>query len=213
MAAPLTPVGIANRALAKIGAGAIQSFDQTLPPGPQVALVYDVLMGELLAKFPWSFTLAPALALAQVAPDQTDGATYDNEGWQYCYALPANLLQPPDAYLTNPRRADWPMRDFDVQGQLLYCDEPAVWARCRFYPDESIWPPYFVAAAVHCLAAELIMPISGNAGQRDKLLAEAFGTPEDMRRGGMIYQAALIDSQNDGEPVLRANPLIDARYA
>jgi|GEM_PF-2152717 len=212
MSAPLNAIGIANRALALFGAGAIQSFDQTLPPGPAVALRYDDVIGGLLSEVPWSFTME-TVPLAQVSPDQTDGLTQNMEGWRYAHALPANLLELPSAYLDSRRMAEWPVRRFAVQSGVVYSDEPTLYAVCRVRADESVWPPYFVTAAVACLAAELIMAVSGDAGWRDRLQAEAWGTPEQGRQGGKLGQAKTIDARNRGTQVMRANPLIDARYA
>lgn len=206
----LTPVAVANMALAKIGAAPIQSFDQSLPPGPAVALLYQEVIGGLLSEVPWSFT-RQMLALTPLAETSPDGSQFLLEGYQYAYQAPPNLLANPVLYLADPRMADRPYKDIQVIGQAIYANRSPLWALCQARADESVWPPYFVTAAVACLAAELVMPISGNSGLLAAKQEEAWGTPEEKRLGGKLGQAKLADSRSQGSRVLSGNPMIDCR--
>ncbi|MGJ0393037.1 MAG: hypothetical protein ACR650_09805 [Methylocystis sp.] len=211
MAAPLTKIGLANRALARFGAGAIQSFDQSIAPGPAVALLYDTVVDGLLAEYPWSFTEQTVSLQPIVEAPRADGFLI--EGWRNAYALPANLLALPERYQRAPVREYAPVTRFEVQNQTVYCDEDALWAVCRMRVDEAQWPPYFVRAAVACLAAELVMSISGNSGQRDALAAEAWGTPEQQRSGGFLGMAKTMDARGAGVRSLPRDPLTLARMS
>lgn len=209
---PLNPVDIANQALASFGGAAnrLQSFDDSTAAGSAVALAYSRVIDGLLSEYPWSF-------VRQTVPLQRVDAVVDSSGfiasgWRYAYVLPSDLLCPPRRYLDAPQRHDYPLRVFDVQGNLVYCDASAVWAVVDRRVDPAFWPPYFVSAAVAVLAAELVMPISGNSGQVEALKAEAWGTPQEDRKGGKLGAAMRVDARNSGTLSIRANPLIDARH-
>lgn len=207
MPAPLTNVAIANRALAKFGAGAITTMTDTTPPGPTVALVYETTILGLLSAYPWSFAKKP-VALVRLADEQPDSAGFLMNGWRYAYQLPVDRLAPPDKYLRDPRFENAPVARFSVGDDRVYCDEEKLWAVGRFRPDESVWPAYFIAAAVACLAAELIMPVSGNASQAESLKAEAYGTPSENRRGGALGLAMHSDARNAGGQTLGVANLV-----
>lgn len=210
MAAPLTNVAIVNRALAKFGAGAVQTMSDPTARGAAVALVYEETILGLLSEHPWNFCKLTQ-RLTQVVDETPDDSGYLMAGWRFAYALPANRLAPPDKYLRDPRRQDWPVNEFETQADLVYCNEQALYAVGRFRPDEAVWPPYFVTAAVQCLAAELIMPISGNAGLLENLQVQAWGTPAENRRGGKLGQAKLADARVGGNAKLPPDPLTAAR--
>ena len=210
MAAPLTSVGLVNRALAKFGAGAVETMIDTTKRGQAVQLVYEETILGLLSEYPWSFTKLTQ-QLAQVATETPDSSGYLMEGWRFAYGMPSNLLAAPDKYLKDPRRQDWPVNEFEVQNQTIYCNEQTLYAVGRFRPDESVWPPYFVSAAVACLAAELVMPVSGNSGLLENLQMQAWGTPVEFRRGGKLGLAKLADARTIGNSKLPPDPLAAAR--
>lgn len=215
-------VAIVNQALAKLGSLPIQSLDDTTPAGQAVKLAYWEVTNGLLTEVPWSFTLM-MVALTATGEVSPDADPYLAEGYRNSYALPAiasamrpdlamPLLAPPIAYFGDPRRADWPERDVLVLNKTIYANRSPLWARVQARPDESEWPPYFVTAAVACLAAELVMPISGNSGLLQSKQEEAWGTPEENRSGGKLGLAKRIDARAHGSKKIRQNPLIDCRY-
>jgi hypothetical protein len=209
--APLTNVAIVNRALAKFGAGAVQTMADNTDRGRAVSLVYEETVLGLLSEYPWTFTKLTQ-QLQQVTIETADASGYLMEGWRYSFGMPANLLASPEKYLRDPRRQDWPVTSFEVQAGVIFCNEPTLYAVARFRPDESVWPPYFVTAVVACLAAELVMPISGNSGLLENLQLQAWGTPGEFRRGGKLGLAKLTDARNRGNSKLPPDPLTQARY-
>jgi hypothetical protein len=300
--AVLNAISLANRALARFGGGALQSFDQSLPPGPSVNLVFWSTINGLLAEHPWNFTKltvplkkvygpagggealyfynspdysasgfslanpppgAPPAAppsppypfLGGDIPPQAQGSAlppgaclhlpplfgappptpnlqppppplplpavdcepvagpvsgYPPTGWRFGYALPPQRFDVVK-FLTSPNFADAPVTRYEVQGDTLWCDDPVVWAVARFPVDVPAWPAYFAIAAEWCLAAELIMPISGNAGLLENMQARAWGTPEQDRSGGYLGIAKRRDAIAGGVKVLPPDPLSLAR--
>lgn len=207
MPAPLTNVAIANRALARFGGGVITTMLDTAPPGPAIALQYETTIDELLGGYDWTFC-KDVVALVPIA--ETAGADgMLAAGWRYAHALPAQRLKLPSKYLANPRFEHNPVTRFSAHHDRVYSNEPALWAVAQFRADESVWPAYFVAAAVACLAADIVMTVSGNASVREQLTGEAYGTPSEQRRGGMLRQAQIIDAQNSGTKSLRIDAYMD----
>ncbi len=195
---PLTRVKLANRALASIGAGVLTTLDQAMPPGPAVALVYDTAIDGLLAEYPWTFT-KQTVQLTPSAQETPDASGFLMAGWRYAYVPPSDLLQPPEKYLTDPRLEGGFITRFAVQNNLVYCDAQSLYAVCRVRADEDVWPPYFVAAAVAVLAAEIAPAITGAAEALiGRLQANAWGTPDQQRCGGKLGAAKTIDAQNSG---------------
>lgn len=212
MGAPLNRIALANRALAKFGAGAIQTFDQSLSPGPAVNLVYESVILGLFAEYPWNFSKLTQ-KLNQVASETPDASGLLMSGWRYAYQLPANRLEMPEKYLRDPRSFREPVTLFEVQNDLVYCDEQTLYAVGRFRVDEANWPAYFAIAAEWCLAAELVMPVSGTAGILQTIQARAWGTPQENRKGGFLGMAKQADARNGGNKALPSDPLTLARLA
>ena len=212
MALSENDVAICNQALASFGARPIQTFDDTTPAGSTCRLKYQEVIDGLLSEHPWSFT-RQIVQLQELAEDAPDLSGFLASGWRHAYALPPDLLAAPSAYLRDPSLADFPERRFQVMGQSVYLDVTPVWAVCRVRVDPAFWPPYFTSAAVACLSAELVMPISGNAGFLAAKQQEAWGSPSEGRRGGKLGVARSADARDAGNRVLMANPLVDARRA
>jgi len=207
-----TQVRIANMALAKFGAIPIQSFDEASPAGSAVSLLYSEVVRGIFAEYPWNFAkLTVPLQLGAATP-LSDGML--PAGWQFAYQLPPNLIGMPSRIIANNRYPDGPELRFEIQGDVVYSNQPALWAIGVYYVDEASWPAHFVSAVVACLAAELCMAISGAANNvLPGLELKAWGRPEDGRMGGKLGQAKLIDSRAQPSRVLGRNPLIDVRTA
>jgi hypothetical protein len=206
--APLTNVAIVNRALARFGGGVVATMEDATPPGPAVALQYQTTIDELLGGYDWTFC-KETVALNRLADEApgTDGRLA--AGWLYAHALPAQRLKLPSKYLRNPRFENDPVTRISVHADRVYSDEKDLWAVVQLRADESVWPAYFTATAVACLAADLIMAISGNASLRDQLTVEAYGTPSEQRRGGMVQRAQSIDAANSGTKSIGIDAFMD----
>lgn len=204
-------VDIANKALMLFGSAPVQNFDDATRVGRVVkGRYYDVIDG-LLSEYPWSFTKQTMALAALSEPLQPDARLVS--GWRYVYQLPAEALAPPEAYIADPRFPQNRLKSFAVMGDSVYCDRDAVWAIVCVRVEPSAWPPYFTMAAIACLAAEFVMPISGNAGLRTSLQEEAWGTPEERRMGGKLGAAKASDARNSGpRSLVWRDPLTDARW-
>jgi hypothetical protein len=207
MPAPWTDIRFANAALAKFGGGAIATMADVAPPGPKVRLIYQVVADELFS-YPWTFCkiTTPLERVVDEAPG-SDGMLM--AGWRYAHALPVDRLAPPVKYLRDPRFEDCPVQRFAVQNELVYSDDEKLWAVVLVRPDESVWPPYFRTAFIGCLAANLVMPVSGNSGMFDKLDLIAYGSPSENRKGGLVGRAMQADAFNAGSQKINVDGLVE----
>lgn len=204
-----TPVSIANLALASMGSTPIQSFDDATPAGSNCKMFYPLVMRGLFAEYPWAFARDTRPLNSLNMTELPDGAL--PSGWRYAYALPADMIGPPEKFLANRRLPDRPETHFEVQNQIVYSDQSALWVVAMFYVDEASWPDYFVTAAVACLTAEIYPFITGNGPRLPNLQQTAWGLPSDNRRGGKLGVAMRADARNNPSRILSRNPLIDVR--
>lgn len=168
-------VQICNMALSHIGSEARVS--SISPPDGSVeaghcATFYDQARTEMLEPGNWAFALKRQL-LAQV--------TNTSNAWAYAYTKPADcqralrILRPSVAVtvftqdrIAYPHTDDRDSAPFDVEGEVLYSNEPdAVLVYTRDVTDTTKFPASFVSALSYLLAAYVAGPIvKGNEGVR-----------------------------------------------
>jgi len=168
-------VQICNMALSHIGSEARVS--SISPPDGSVeaghcATFYDQARTEMLEPGNWAFALKRQL-LAQV--------TNTSNAWAYAYTKPADcqralrILRPSVAVtvftqdrIAYPHTDDRDSAPFDVEGEVLYSNEPdAVLVYVQDVTDTTKFPASFVSALSYLLAAYVAGPIiKGNEGVR-----------------------------------------------
>jgi hypothetical protein len=136
------------------------------------ATFYDQARTEMLEPGNWAFALKRQL-LAQV--------TNTSNAWAYAYTKPADcqralrILRPSVAVtvftqdrIAYPHTDDRDSAPFDVEGEVLYTNEPdAVLVYTRDVTDTTKFPASFVSALSYLLAAYVAGPIvKGNEGVR-----------------------------------------------
>jgi hypothetical protein len=196
---------IANRALARIGGGSITSLDEESDLAAQVNGVYADVLDFAFAAYRWRWNRrTKALSQANV--------TIEN-GWSYAHHFPAGWIGGPEKILASPRSPDNPLREFAVEGPLVYCEATPIWGvfPMRVAPNE--WPPLFRSAVIMLLAAHLCVPVSHDRALQAELMAAAGGSPSEFPRGGLMGRAIAMDAQADGgdAPLLASDPITSAR--
>jgi hypothetical protein len=203
---------VANMAFNAFGAKPVQTFDQATRNGESVGLIYRRVVDGVLSEYPWTCTKRTVSLQRVDEPLEDDGRLAN--GWLYAFALPAERLTVPQRFLQNPRYQDRPLQNYAIEAGRVYADYSPLWAMARLRAAPDVWEPYLLNAIVAELAAEFIMPTSGNAGQAETLAAKAHGTSSEQRRGGLLGAAIRADSFNSGPIQLsRSNPLVDARFS
>ncbi|ALG70618.1 hypothetical protein VY88_06205 [Azospirillum thiophilum] len=186
----LTAIGLCGRALIKLGATAIASFDDGSAEAEVAAALYGPARDALLSANAWSFASVqatlPRLAEAPVAD------------YACAFQLPADFLRALGAGGGGRGRG----LSYRINGRTLLCDAAAVTLSYIGRPAEEDFPAFFDQALIARLAAEFCLPLTESSTRAELLaqLAEA-----EFRR------ARQIDAQQDSQPGFEDFTLIDAR--
>lgn len=186
----LSDVALCSRALIKIGAAPITSFDDNSAEGEIAGALYPQVRDALLSAYAWSF------ASGQIALDQlvvSPIADYD-----YAYQLPNDFLRALSAGSGARGRG----LNYRIASGALHTNAPDVVLTYIFRPDESSFPPYFDAALIAKLSAEFTIPVTESTSRSEAMarLAE-----RDFER------ARQIDAQQDTPGRIEDFSLINAR--
>jgi len=192
-----------NEALARLGSAPIAALDEETPKAAKVAQIYPTVVGAAFACHRWNWARRTArLDRLAVTPET---------GWRYAYALPGDRIGEPVKVMLNPRAPDYLLRAFALEGDELHADELAVWATFVRSVEPEQWPALFRAAIVVALAADLAVPLTHDVTLKQQLAQDAWGTPSEGGRGGLMGRAMAVDaSAQPGSTVLARDPLTDA---
>jgi hypothetical protein len=187
---PLSALALCSRALLKIGAQPIASFEEGTAEAEVAANLYPGLRDALLSIHPWSFATGQ-----ETPPRLTARPTGD---FQYAFQLPTGFLR---ALSAGPRGAGRGLT-YRILEDRLHANAQQVVLTHIFRPDETAFPAFFAAALVARLAAEFCLPLTENAGRAELLHRQA---EQELRA------ARLADSQQATTRAIEDFPLIAAR--
>jgi len=193
-----------NSACVMIGAEPIQSIDAEIPASQAARSVYVGLIDDLLSFYPWSFTKQTQQL------QQLDGKPDDGFAYRY--------LVPPDAngrpiQISDQNNFSYDFTKYSYVGQELHADATQIWAIIKVSPLPVFWSPSFRFAATVALAGYLALAMTQDKDLKDRLLKEAFGPPDMLRRGGLMAIAIQEDTVNQPSTILASDggPLVAAR--
>jgi hypothetical protein len=186
----LSAIALCSRALLRIGAGTIASFDDGTAESEVAANLYPPLRDAMLSSHPWNFAtgqvVLPRLAILPVAD------------YAYAYQLPADFLRALSAGPTGRGQG----LSYRIAENRLHCDSDEVVLTYVFRPDEQSFPPFFDQALISRLAAEFCIPLTESTARAEFL----FRLCEDEFR-----RAKLIDGQQHTPPAITDFPLVEVR--
>ncbi|MBK8174231.1 MAG: hypothetical protein IPK66_02760 [Rhodospirillales bacterium] len=186
----LSAIGLCSRALLKIGAQTITSFDEGTMEAEVAASLYPPVRDAVLSAHPWNFAIVQTV-LAKLS--DVPIADYAN-----AFQLPSECIRVLSAG-TGGRGQGIRYR---VSRRQLHADEDDVVLTYIYRPDEADFPPFFDIALIAQLAAEFCIPLTDSTSRWDNLqkLAEA-----ELRR------AKLIDAQEDTPSAIEDFTLLEGR--
>ncbi len=186
----LTSIALCSRALLKIGAGTIASFDEGTAEAEVAANLYPSLRDAMLSSHPWNFATGQATLPRLAAQPVAD--------YEFAFQLPADFLRALSAGVTGRGRG----LDYRIAENRLHTDSDQAVLTYVFRPAERDFPPFFDQALIARLAAEFCIPLTESSSRAELLhkLAE-----EEFRR------AKLIDGQQDTPSAIESFPLVDVR--
>lgn len=172
----LSSIALCSRALLKLGADTIASFDEGTAEAEVAANLYPSTRDAMLSAHPWSFATAQAVLPKLAAEPVAD--------FTAAFQLPADFLRALSAGSSGRGRGI----DYRIAEMRLHADADDVVLSYIFRPADTDFPPFFDQALISRLAAEFCIPLTESTSRSESLhkLAET-----------EFQRAKTIDSQQD----------------
>ena len=192
---------LVNAALRLLGEASLTSFGEGSELAESCNQIYGPTVLALQASYPWRHTLAKR-RLSRLADAPL------NE-WAYAHALPPDYMVL-RALFASPHTHNT-VDAYELFDGRVYADVPDLWADIQRDTDPAAWPPGFHKLAVHALASDLAVAVSGSTSLADYHRRIAFGTPQEGGEGGLSRQLRRIDAQQQPPQQVTDWPLLAAR--
>ncbi len=186
----LSDIALCSRALIKIGASPITSFNDGSAESEIAGTLFGGVRDALLSAYAWSF------ASGQVVLNQLSTAPVADYG--YAYQLPNDFLRALSAGSGVRGRG----LNYRIVGGELHTNASDVVLSYVYRPNEQSFPPYFDQALITRLSAEFTIPVTENTSRAETMFAMA--EKEYMR-------ARQIDAQQDTPSSIEDFTLITVR--
>lgn len=167
-------ISLCSKALLKIGAASITSFEDGTAEGEIAANLYPYIRDGLLSSYPWSF----AVAQAKLGRLETNPLA----DYRYSYLLPSDFLRVISAGSFGRSRGI----KYRIVEDCLHTDLSEVNLSYIYRPDENAFPAYFCEALINKLSFEFCIPLTESSSRAEFLCKIA----EDS-----ISRARSVDSQ------------------
>lgn len=185
-----TQISLCSKALLKIGASTITSFEEGTAEAEVAANLYPGIRDGLLSSYPWSF------AVAQIRLPRLDEQPIAD--YKYAYRLPDDFLRVISAGSGGKGRG----LTYRIAENSLHSDNQEVVLTYIFRPDENIFPAYFCEALIARLAFEFCIPLTESTSRAEFLnkLSE-----------NVINKARSIDAQQSTPQCFEDYSLVEIR--
>lgn len=185
-----TSIDLCSRALTKIGAKSISSFEEKTAEASVAEQLYTSTLEGLLSAHPWRFSLSQRV-LTRLKEEVTGD-------YKYAYALPHDFLRAIGATPVGSKKAC----EYRIVGNQLHCNSNSVSLTYLYKPNECNFPPFFSQMLISWLAAEFCLPLTESTNRAEHLrkLAE-----KD------FSNAKLTDSQQSTPKAFQDFSLIEVR--
>lgn len=186
----LNDIGLCTRALVRLGAAPITSFDDETAESEIANVLYAPIRDAMLSDYPWTFATGQ-LALTKL--NDAPVADYLN-----AFQLPLDFLRAISAGNGTKGRG----LNYRISRGQLHTNAEAVTLTYIFQPEEEEFPPFFDIALIARLTAEFCIPVTESTSRSDvfyKIAKEEFA------------RARQIDAQQDSPNHLENFNLIDVR--
>lgn len=186
----LNDVALCSRALVRLGAAPITSFDDGTAESEIASALFAPIRDSLLSSYRWSFALGQIKLSALSESPVAD--------YQYAFQLPSDYLAAISCGNGSVGRG---VNYRIAQGQL-HCDFSEVTLTYIYRPEEESFPPFFDAALIARLSAEFCIPITESTSRAEAM----FRLAEDE-----FAKARQIDAQQQTPSAIQDFTLIDIR--
>jgi hypothetical protein len=186
----LSEIALCSRALIRLGAAPILSFDDGTAESEIAGALFGPVRDALLSAYSWSFATGQTSLNALETPPVAD--------YQNAFQLPADFLRALSAGAGGRGRG----LNYRIARNILHTNADAVTLTYIFRPEEEEFPPYFDAVLIARLGAEFCIPVTENTARAETLYRLA---DQEFQR------ARQIDAQQDSPVQIEDFSLIKAR--
>lgn len=187
----LSATALASRALIRIGAHAINSFDDGTVEADLAGALYTPVRDGMLSLFGWSFATTQAqLGRLSTAPIAD---------YEFAYALPNDFLRAISAGIPGAGRGI----SYRIYQNALHCNADEVTLTYIYRPAEIDCPAFFDTALIARLAAEFCIPITESSARAELLFSLA---------DKELARAKQVDSQQETPTAIEDFSLIEVRH-
>ncbi len=186
----LNDIGLCSRALVRLGAAPITSFNDETAESEIAGVLYAPVRDALLSAYPWTF------AMGQLKLTKLNDAPIAD--YQNAFQLPLDYLRAISAGSNDRGRG---LNYRIARGQLHTNTEDATLTYI-FRPEEEEFPPFFDMALITRLTAEFCIPVTESTSRSDvfyRLAKDEFA------------RARQVDAQQDSPNRLENFNLINVR--
>lgn len=186
----LNDIGLCSRALIRLGANPITSFEDGTAESEIAGALFDPVCDSLLSSYPWTFATGQLALTKLETPPLAD--------YQNAFQLPTDYLRAVSAGGGGRGRG----MNYRIARGALHTNHEEVNLTYIFKPEEEEFPPFFDMALIARLAAEFCIPVTESTSRAQALYTLA--TQE-------LARARQIDAQQDSPNRIEDFTLIDVR--
>ena len=168
-----SPLGIANQALTRLGAVALDAFDPDAAEpvaddsenGRRALATYATARARLLSAYAWSWTLKRA--------ELVEDGTAPVSRFTRQFDMPADALRPGPRAVYERVDDNYPTRQrWQMLGRKLQTDMETVFVEYQFRPPEADWPVPFEAYMVLVCMSEWCYAVTDESSFKRQIDAE-----------------------------------------
>lgn len=192
---------LVNAALRLLGEAGLTSFGEGSELAESCNQIYSPTVLALQASYPWRHTLSKRRLSRLAEPPLNE--------WNCAHALPSDCMVL--RALFPSARARVTIDSYELFDGRVFSDAIDLWADIQRDTDPASWPPGFHKLAVHALASDLAVAVTGSTSLADYHRRIAFGTPTEAGDGGLVRQVRRMDAQQQPPQQVTDWPLLAAR--
>lgn len=185
----LTNLDIVNAAFNRIGEDPIQTFEEDGGGEQDASLIYEEVVGFNLGLQPSGFAFAREVRQLS----KLDGHT-PLTGYSLVYDIPGPYSGLPVYLSDDITDPGCRFSQFILTGGRVHSDADPLFAMVKFVPDPHRWTETFRSATITAIASRLAFSVASDRTTSEALRAEAYGTPSESFRGGMMRAALAEDA-------------------
>lgn len=183
-------IDLCNMALARVGQNAITSFSDNTDAAKRCSVLFDPVVDIVMSASEWT-TLIKRVQLVAT----TTTPVYD---FTYEFQLPPGILKLIEIADNRDK-----ITEYKREGDKLLCNISPISIKYTIREENTqLWGPHLYEAVTLKLAAELVYPLTGNAG-----LIEGF----ERKYAIWMRRAAALDNQQASQEALISNDLLIVR--